>query len=240
MQTARLSIIIPILNEVDNIRPLVSALEKALSTLSWEVIFVDDHSSDGTMNVVRALAQENPHVRGLCRIGRKGLSSAVIEGAMSSSSPFIAVMDGDLQHDETCLLPMMHALETEGYDLAVASRYVAGGKDSGLAHKGRRFLSQVGCWFIRLILKTPLSDPMSGFFVIRRKHIDQQVEKLSGKGFKILLDIILANPSPLRTKEVAMVFRPRQHGQSKLNWKIILSFGKMLLHHLWIKFPSKT
>lgn len=235
MSETYISIIVPIFNEEENIVPLVCAIEKTLLHYSWEVIFVDDDSPDGTMDTIRQLSHDNPRVRGLHRVGRKGLSSAVIEGALLSSSPLIAVMDGDLQHDETCLIPMLHTLETGHYDLIIASRYITGGKDIGLANSWRRFLSRIGRWIICCLLKTSLSDPMSGFFIIRREHLEHRLHNLSGKGFKILLDLILADPTPLRIAEVPMIFRKRLHGESKLGWKIILSFASMLLHHAYRK-----
>lgn len=229
MSSLCLSIIIPCYNEIDNVIPLTQALEKALAGLEWEVIFVDDNSPDGTIKRVRDIAQHNPRIRGIRRIGRRGLSSAVIEGAMSSSAPIIAVMDGDLQHDETCLKPMVTALQSGKYDLVVASRHIEGGRNDGLANGWRRALSQGGIWITQKLLSSSLTDPMSGCFAIRRSCFDERVEALSGNGFKILLDLVLARSTPLRIHEVPMIFRNRAHGESKLGLGVMVSFAIMVL-----------
>jgi dolichol-phosphate mannosyltransferase len=158
------SIIVPCYNESANVRPLVEMLRKVLDGRRWEVIFVDDNSPDGTSDVVRALAQEDSRVRGLCRIGRRGLSSAVIEGALSSSAQVVAVMDGDLQHDESRLPALIDAVAGGGCDLAVGSRHVEGGSNQGLANAWRHALSDGGIWLAQRFMPVRLTDPMSGFF----------------------------------------------------------------------------
>ena len=237
MTAPDISIIIPCYNEVDNVVPVVDALEKTLSDFRWEVVFVDDNSPDGTMDAVRRLAQTKPHVRGLLRIGRRGLSSAVIEGALSVSAPLIAVMDGDLQHDERCLPDMAALLQSDQADIVVASRHVAGGSNEGLSSGWRRFLSHTGIWGARYLLNVPLTDPMSGFFVVKRSAFLERVPFLDGTGFKILLDIMIALPEPLRVREVPMTFRDRDHGESKLDSGVILSFARMLAKHSFRRRP---
>ncbi|MXV45053.1 glycosyltransferase [Saccharibacter sp. 17.LH.SD] len=230
--TTDISIVVPCYNERENVPLFFYKIEKALSFSNWEIIFVDDNSPDGTIEAVRELSRFDPRVRGIRRIGRRGLSSAVIEGAMSSSAPLIAVMDGDLQHDEHCLVPMISSITQDGYDLVVASRYLEGGSNGGLTNSWRRFLSNAGRWLARIILRISLSDPMSGFFVIQRQHFDNRAEKLSRKGFKILLDLILSDRAALKITEVPMVFRPRLHGSSKLDWKVMLSFMGLVIRHM--------
>src|ERR1700722_11999091 len=139
-----LTIVVPCYNERPNVAPLVDKLDAALFGIAWEVVFVDDNSPDGTTAEVRRIAQTDPRVRCMRRVGRRGLASAVIEGALSSSARFIAVIDGDLQHDETKLQDMIAALRTGQYDLAVGSRHVEGGDASGLAGHWRRTLSDTG------------------------------------------------------------------------------------------------
>ena len=101
-----LSVIVPCYNERPNVAPMIAKLDAALAGIAWEVIYVDDNSPDGTAPEVRRIAQHDPRVRCIRRIGRRGLASAVIEGALSSSADYVAVIDGDLQHDET-RLPVM-------------------------------------------------------------------------------------------------------------------------------------
>lgn len=232
MSRPDVGIVVPCYNEAQNVAPLVQAVEKAFwdspHALSWEIVFVDDNSPDGTMQEIRALTEKDPRVRGILRIGRKGLSSAVIEGALSSSAPVIAVMDGDLQHDEACLPEMVAMIKAGECDLSVASRHIKGGTNRGLARGWRRFLSNTGIWAARHMLSVPLSDPMSGFFAVRRTAFEKRAFALRGDGFKILLDIVLASPEPLKTREFPMVFRDRTYGKSKLGAKVMFSYARML------------
>ena len=108
----QLCVVVPTFKERDNVPKLFSKLDAALSGISWEVIFVDDNSPDGTWEVARQLAQTDPRVRCIRRIGRRGLSGACIEGILASSAPYVAVMDADLQHDETQLPKMLALLQS--------------------------------------------------------------------------------------------------------------------------------
>lgn len=127
-----LTVVVPTLNERDNIGMLVDLLDTALDTVNWEVIFVDDDSADGTAERVRELGRRDRRVRCLQRLGRRGLATACIEGALAASAPYIAVMDADMQHDEKLLPQMLAILKSEPVDLVVGSRYVAGGGIGGL------------------------------------------------------------------------------------------------------------
>ncbi len=224
----RLSVVIPCYNERPNVRRLVARLERALAGLAWEAVFVDDDSPDGTAEEVRALAREDPRVRGLLRVGRRGLASAVIEGALSSSADYVAVIDGDLQHDESRLPAMLAALEG-GADVAVGSRYVAGGDASGLAGGWRQRLSRAGTGLVQSTLPVPLGDPMSGLFALRQPLFRALAPRLTGQGFKILLDLLLSSPAPLRVAEVPVRFFSREEGASKLDVLVLLQFAGLLL-----------
>ncbi|GBR70688.1 glycosyltransferase [Gluconobacter kanchanaburiensis] len=228
---AELSIVIPCYNEVANVAPMVVALDEALVGQKWEVIFVDDSSPDGTASEVRRLSQLDPRVRILCRVGRRGLSSAVIEGVLSSSAPLVAVMDGDLQHDEAILLEMLTRLQA-GAEIVVASRHVEGGDNSGLSGHWRELLSNTGIRAAQAIMPHRLSDPMSGFFAIRRDLFEVLLPHLSGTGFKILLDLVMSAPRSVRIVEVPFVFRPRLAGESKLDIVVLLQFATMLIDKL--------
>ncbi|WP_236646469.1 polyprenol monophosphomannose synthase [Aristophania vespae] len=228
MAVTEVSIIVPCLNEADNIFPFVEAIKNIFCDVKWEIIFVDDNSSDGTIHNIRQISQEDPRVRGILRLNRKGLSSAVIEGALSVSSPYIAVMDGDLQHDEACLPSMLNLLRAHKADLVVASRYIDGGGNEGLSSAWRRGLSKTGIKLAIKLSHAPITDPMSGFFMIKQEIFDEIVPSLSGKGFKILLDLILSSKNPLSIAEVPMIFRKRIYGESKLGIPVLLSFAMML------------
>lgn len=230
--TAELTVVVPCYNERANLEPLVAQLDAALAGIAWEVVFVDDDSPDGTAQIARALARVDPRVRCLRRIGRRGLASAVIEGALSSSAAYIAVMDGDLQHDET-LLPAMLARLRQGAELVVGSRHVGDGDARGLSSPFRHGLSRCGIRLAQMVLPVRLSDPMSGFFMLRRALFDQLASRLTGRGFKILLDLVLASPTRLRVEELPFRFRARQAGESKLDALVLAQFAAVLLDRVF-------
>jgi dolichol-phosphate mannosyltransferase len=224
-----LTVVVPCYNERPNVAPLIEKLDAALCGIAWELVFVDDNSPDGTTAEVRRIAQSDPRVRCIRRIGRRGLASAVIEGALSSSAHFVAVMDGDLQHDETKLPEMLAALRTGRYDLAVGSRHVEGGDSSGLANHWRHALSDGGIRLAQFVLPVRLTDPMSGFFMVPRPLFEQLAGSLTGQGFKILLDLALSSPAPLRVIEIPYRFHERIAGESKLDALVLTQFAGLLL-----------
>lgn len=231
LRAADLTIVIPTLNERENIVPLLERLDLALAGTRWEVIFVDDDSKDGTPEAVREIGRSDPRVRCLQRIGRRGLSTACIEGILASASPFVAVMDADLQHDESLLPGMLNVLRHEPYDIVVGSRYVAGG-GVGAWDKTRAGMSGLATKLSRLICKTEIADPMSGFFMLRREMFESAMRNLSGQGFKILLDLLASAPSAPRLKELPYQFRTRRYGESKLDTMVAWEFGMLLADKL--------
>jgi dolichol-phosphate mannosyltransferase len=237
---AELTIVVPTFNERDNIAPLVERLETVLFGIAWEAIFVDDDSSDGTAAAIREVARSKPRIRCLQRIGRRGLSTACIEGALASAAPFIAVMDADLQHDEALLPEMLATLKAENLDIVVGSRHVAGG-DLGDFAASRVRISGIAGRLARLVVQADLRDPMSGFFMLRREAFEGAMRGLSGQGFKILLDLFASAPRPLAFKELPYRFRSRLHGESKLDslvvWEyILLLLDKLIGHIVPIRF----
>ena len=230
-----LSVIVPSFNERDNVVPLIERLSESLAGIAWEIIYVDDDSPDGTAASVKALAQRDRHVRCIHRIGRRGLSTAVIEGIQASSAPYVAVIDADMQHDETLLPQMLAAIKSEGLDIVVGSRYVAGG-GVGQWDKGRVAMSGFATRLSRLVVSAELTDPMSGFFLIARPAFDRAVRRLSGQGFKILLDLFASSPTPYRFKELPYTFRPRIHGESKLDTLVAWEYLMLLLDKLFGRF----
>ena len=238
-QTARnlaLAVIVPVLNEVANIGPMLEKLDAALVGVEHEVIFVDDGSTDGTQLEVEAFARIDKRVRLIRRFGRRGLSSAVVEGMCSSVARVLAVIDGDLQHDETLLPQMVRAIEAAGNDLAVGTRYDGEGS-VGNWDKRRVSISRLATRLASPVMKTPLSDPMSGFFAIRRELLHDTVPKLSSVGYKILLDIVASAPQRLKVCELPYQFRTRIAGESKLDSAVALEYFELLLEKLigrWI------
>ena len=226
-QPPLVSVIIPTLNERDNVCEIVSRLGKALAGQTWEVVFVDDDSADGTLQVLRDLSRSDPRVRFLHRIGRRGLASAVTEGILSTSSPFVAVMDCDLQHDVAVLPAMFRRLQEGDCDIVVASRFTGDG-GVGDWSKNRLFLSNVAKKLAHLVLASKITDPMSGFFFMRRDAFDLAVRDLSNQGYKILLDILLSAKPSLRVEEVPYTFRARVRGESKVEPIVVLEYFTLL------------
>lgn len=223
-----LAVIVPSFNERDNVLPLLARLDAALDGIAWEVIYVDDDSPDGTAAHVRELGLSDPRVRCIHRVGRRGLSSAVIEGILASSAPVFAVIDADMQHDETLLPRMFELLHRESLDVVIGSRYVAGG-GTGNWNDGRAAISRYATRLSRLVIRQPLTDPMSGFFMITRPAFEKTMHRLSGQGFKILLDLFASTPSPFRFAELPYTFKARVHGESKLDSLVIWEYLMLLL-----------
>jgi dolichol-phosphate mannosyltransferase len=222
-----LTVVVPTLDERENLSPLLASLESALAGIDFEVVFVDDDSPDGTSEAAREMAQRDRRVRIVQRIGRRGLSSAVVEGMMASSAPHLAVMDSDLQHYEKILPAMLARLKNEHLDLVVATRHREGGS-MGEMTSGRRKLSEWGRRLSALICRTNLSDPMSGYFVVTRDFVNEVAPRLSGTGFKVLLDLVVSSRRPVRLGEVPYVFRPRVHGHSKLDILVGVEYLELL------------
>jgi dolichol-phosphate mannosyltransferase len=229
--TPELSVVVPTFNERDNVIALFHKLETALAGRAWEVIYVDDNSPDGTWDVVRALAREDSRVRCIRRIGRRGLSGACIEGILASSAPCAAVIDADLQHDETQLPKMLALLQGGEADLVVGSRYVVGGSADSF-DKQRAGFSMLATSVAKKLLRVEIADPMSGFFMIRRDRFEQLAPQLSTQGFKILLDIVATARGSLRIKEIPYTFGSRLHGESKLDSMVALDFLGLVLAKL--------
>jgi dolichol-phosphate mannosyltransferase len=231
VSTPQLAVIVPTFNERDNVTTLFRRLEVALAGVSWEVTFVDDNSPDGTWDVVRGLARQDSRVRCIRRIGRRGLSGACIEGILASSAPFAAVIDADLQHDETQLSRMLASLQGGEADLVVGSRYIAGGSAESF-DKQRAGISALATEVAKRVLRVKIADPMSGFFMIRTDRFEQLAPQLSTQGFKILLDIVATGRGELRIKEIPYTFGSRLHGESKLDSTVALDFLGLVLAKL--------
>jgi dolichol-phosphate mannosyltransferase len=226
-----LTVVVPTFNERDNVTKLYQKLEAVLRGVAFEVIFVDDNSPDGTWDVVRGLARQDARVRCIRRIGRRGLSGACIEGILASSAPFAAVMDADLQHDETQLPKMLQLLQGGAAELVVGSRYIEGGSADSF-NRSRAGASALATEVAKRVLGVGIADPMSGFFMIRRDRFEELAPKLSTQGFKILLDIVATAHGRLKTVEIPFIFGARLHGESKLDSMVALDFLGLVLAKL--------
>lgn len=226
-----LSVIIPTFNEHGNVAELLRRLDIALKGVGWEAIFVDDDSPDKTAALVRRQGRADRRVRCIQRIGRRGLSTACVEGMLASSAPYLAIIDADMQHDETRLPAMLALLKGGDTDVVIGSRYVEGG-GVGQWNETRASMSRFATRLSRLVCKQDVSDPMSGFFMLRREAFEDVVRKLSGMGFKILLDVLASASQPLRIREVPYTFRERFAGESKLDGTVLWEYGMLLADKL--------
>ncbi|WP_374406052.1 glycosyltransferase family 2 protein [Pelagerythrobacter sp.] len=222
--TPRLAIVLPTLNERDNLAPLLTRIAQAMGGTPWEAIVVDDDSADGTADEARRLARTDPRVRVIQRIGRRGLSSAAIEGICATAAPFVAVMDSDHQHDPALLPAMLTAIEGGECQVAVASRFVAGGSPKGLASARREKGSRLANRLARRLSGVELTDPMSGYFLLEAETARRLAPRLSGVGFKILLDLLASAPDPLKVREFPLRFAARRSGESKLDRAVAFDF----------------
>ena len=224
------SVIVPTYRESANIPILFERIKRVLDGAPWELVVVDDDSPDGTSSVAFALAAEDRRIRCLRRVNRSGLAGAVIEGWMSSSADFVAVIDGDLQHDESILPKMYEALARGSGNLAIGAR-IRNASGSGSLSPARQALSDLGAWFFRRIAGTTVADPMSGFFMIRREIVSRLAPRLSPDGFKILVDVILSAGGGLKIVEIPYEFRKRNAGESKLTPLVGIDFLGLVVHH---------
>jgi dolichol-phosphate mannosyltransferase len=215
--------VVPTFNERGSVRVLVERLDQVLRNVAWEVVFVDDDSPDGTADEVKAIGTRDPRVRCIKRIGRRGLAGACIEGILSSHARLVAVMDGDLQHDERLLPEMLRLMRSNDYDLVIGSRHLPGGDAAGMSQE-RQLASRAASVLARRAAGRDVTDPLSGFFMLRRDIVDAVAHRLSTQGFKILLDILISTPGVLRVTELPYRFRTRSDGASKMDARTVLDF----------------
>lgn len=227
MSSPELTVVVPTLNERDNIAPLIERFNAALAGAAWEAVFVDDDSRDGTLDQIRAAARRQSNIRLIRRVHRRGLAGAAIEGMLSSTAPYVALIDADLQHDETKLPQMLEILRSGTADIVIASRFLDAAPPEGLSamrHAGSKLAIALVGWLTRV----RLSDPMSGFFMVRAEIVDRAAPRLSTQGFKILLDLLASSPVPVAVREIPFVFGKRMHGESKLDALIVLEYLSLL------------
>ncbi|EHJ62599.1 dolichol-phosphate mannosyltransferase [Novosphingobium pentaromativorans US6-1] len=223
-QPLELAIVLPTFNERGNVAGMVERLDAALKGVVWEAIFVDDNSPDGTSDEARRLSLKDPRVRCIQRIGRRGLASAAIEGMCSTAAPVVAVMDADHQHDPELLPQMLKAVQSGDYDLAYASRFAEGASTEAWGRPDRVKASGIANRIANKVTGVELTDPMSGYFMLRTETLRADAHRLSGVGFKILLDILATVDRPLRVKEFPLHFAARAEGESKLDQTVVFEF----------------
>ena len=206
--------IVPTYNERENIDLLLDRLGAVLADLDYEIIVVDDDSPDLTWELAEARAASDGRLRVLRRVGRRGLSSAVLDGMTASRGSVLAVMDADLQHDEEALPEIISAVLDEGAEVCLGTREAPGGS-YGEFGPMRHVLSWVGAQLARRALGITVTDPMSGYFAVSRERFDAVRGSINPRGFKIMLELVARGPRP-RIAEVPYRFRSRINGQTKL------------------------
>lgn len=224
-------LVLPTFNEKEALPETVSEIQDVLGELNYEIIVVDDDSPDGTHALASALARKDPRIRVIRRIRRSGLASACLEGWLASTAPVLAVMDADGQHDPAILPNLLAPLLAGESDCSVGSRYCEGGSTDGWQQE-RRQASEWATQFAKLFLNVPTTDPMSGFFALRRTVLDACLRRLSGTGFKILFDLLITATKETRLIEVPYQFRPRRVGTSKLDGQVVFAFLVVILDKL--------
>ncbi len=235
-----LTIIIPTFNEFENVDKIIEKLKKVLyNRISYKIIFVDDNSNDGTSDKIKQYQKENSNIELILRIGRRGLAGACIEGIANSKSELIAIMDCDLQHDENKIPEMVDLFnQSSELDLVVGSRHTKDGISSTGFSKVRSYGSIIATKITQILLRIKVSDPMSGFFMVRRKSIFPIIQKLQPDGFKILADIIACNRGKWVIKEIGYTFRKRVAGNSKMNFSVLLELIALIVSHLSFRYLS--
>lgn len=221
----QISVVVPVRNEAENIRPLLSGIAEALADIPYEVVFVDD-STDNTPDIIRDAASKSSAVIKLeHREGQSGLSSAVMRGFQLAEGDFIAVMDADLQHPPS-LLRSMYCAMLCGADLCLPSRRIPGGSDGGL--KGIRGLISVSAANMGKLMVArlrPLSDPTGGLFMVRRELLRNA--KIKPMGWKIMAEVVSVCPCK-RIIEIPYAFQQRNSGKSKISIKVTLEYVRQL------------
>ena len=234
-----LTIVIPTFNEYENIVPIIEKLEEALLDIDFQIIFVDDNSTDGTADIVRKINRKKPYVSLLLRIGKRGLAGACIEGLLTANSDLVAVMDCDLQHDEKKLINMYQKFKNDQQlDLVVGSRHLKDGSADAGFNKFRESASKIATNLSKYMLKLNTSDPMSGFFMVRKSSVIPIITKLQPEGFKILADMIASSQKKWKIEEVAYDFRKRLNGESKMEATVAFELLGLLISHLTFGFLS--
>jgi len=230
-----LAVIIPTLCEAENIKAVLDRVRSVLDPMGirYEIVVVDDDSSDATGEIVSAVSADDPRVRLVVRRGEKGVAGATLLGWKNTGAPILGVIDADLQHPPE-LLPRLVTAVLEGCDLAIGSRYAAGGS-LGHWHPARKLLSVIALSAAQPVQKSRIraKDPTSGYFVLRRECLEGS--EFQKTGFKLLLEILVRG----RVRSIAEIpygFAPRARGESKATFKVAWHYALLLARLYWVRF----
>ena len=216
-----LSIVIPIFEESKNIEKLVNGIINNLQIDNYEILFVDDNSNDGTEEILSRLSKNNNKIKYIIRKEKtKDLSKSYIIGFEKSLYENILVMDGDLQHDTNDINKLIQSFNNDKADIVVGSRNLFNKKNEGLSAV-RLIASKIITIFVSLLLGKKTNDPMSGFFIFKKKIYELNKKKFRVKGYKFLLDLIYCSDEKLKIVDVDINFRRRPLGSSKMDFRIV-------------------
>ncbi len=232
------SVILPTYNEAGNIVVLLNRLAQMLNDRAYEVIVVDDDSSDGTWQVVEQQAEHDDRIHLIRRTEERGLSSAVLAGMTAASGDVLVVMDADLQHDEQKIPDLVDAVQEGEADVCLGSREAHGGS-YGTFQRRRRLISWGGAALARRLLRVPVTDPMSGFFAISRERFELVGHEVNPRGFKIMLEFLARGPRP-RVAEVGYRFGERISGSTKLSSSVVVEYLRALAELFAHRVARKT
>ena len=233
-----ISIIIPILNESENIKILVPEISKNIKISGiqrYEILIVDDNSEDQIQLVVKKLKKKFKSLKLLIRKKKnKDLSKSCVLGFEQSRYKNILVMDGDFQHHPKYIIKLVKKFHKYNHDVVIGARDLTSTKKTKLSIF-RLGSSIVVINLLNIILGKKTSDPLSGFFLFKKKIYEKNKNKLFSRGYKILADLIYSSKKKLDIKDVSINFGTRAKGESKMNLKILI----ILLFFVFQKFKNK-
>ena len=215
-----ISIIIPILNERKNIKKLFNEINKKLFGIKYEIIFVDDKSTDGSIDVLKELNRQDKRLNFIIHKGKPDLTQSCFKGIEKSKNNLIVIMDGDLQHNPIYIKELLTKILNENCDIVIGSRNFSKLNANSISII-RIFFSKTLILLFKIISGKNFIDPMSGFFIFKREIYFKNKKKLFGRGYKILADFLYNIPK-LKINEITIKFRGRLEGESKMNFKILI------------------
>ena len=215
-----LSIVIPILNEKKNILKLVYEIKKKCIGLNFEVIFVDDNSTDGSIKILKKLKKIDNRFKYIINNGERDLTQSCFKGIKLAKKENVVVMDGDLQHNPIYIKHLMNRLITDNSDLVIACRNFNKTDSKSLSFI-RASISKILIYSLKILSGKNYIDPMSGFFIFKKKIFFKNKKLFYGKGYKILADFIYNIPD-IKVSEIYINFRSRKKGSSKMNLKVLI------------------
>lgn len=228
-----LSIISPALNEEKNIEPLTLKIIEHTKKTKFEIIFVDDNSTDQSKKILLNLAKKYKFFNPILRKKKRDLTQSCFDGINKSKYKNILILDADMQHDPK-YIPQMLKEFNKGQDIVIGARKLTSGKNKGLSET-RRFASLFLIFFFK-IFNIQTKDPMSGFFLFKKNIYLKNKKRFFGKGFKILADILINSKTKLKAKDVPINFNRRYESESKMNTKILLILINFYIISLIKKF----